>query len=66
MGCMLDTFFFLISMSYHLKLRVAITFCRHHRFLPTKLYHILWCALSLSPMFSSNPCKFKNIILGFT
>jgi hypothetical protein len=53
MGYMSYTFFSLINMSYHLELRVHITLYRHSHFLPTKLYHILQCALSLSLIFSS-------------
>jgi hypothetical protein len=38
-----------MSVGYHSKLRVAITFYRHHRFLPTKLHHILRCASHILP-----------------
>ena len=38
------TLFCLISVNHHLELRVAISFYRHYRFLPAKLYHILQCA----------------------
>ena len=32
--------YILISVGYHSKLHVAITFYQHYHFLPTTLYHI--------------------------
>ena len=36
--------FCLISVGYHLELRVALIFYQHCHVLPTKLYHVLRCA----------------------
>ena len=38
------TLFSPVSVGYHLKLCVPITFYKYYHFLPTTLYHILWCA----------------------